>query len=216
MKVEIAGSVLHDPVEAIASWIGDNEKVVRNYDLVEQDDPNVITAREILATQYTKLRVDSMELQYFVDQGAKAPWELLPVGTRLQEADPAEEGDLYDDAETFYNHFYTGRRHNLTFGKIHRVLHLKRPHFFPLLDGRVHAIYKDKAKEVSLKHRDVRRGRRGRLFWAAIREDLINAGDAWEEIRLALADRDEPESLGAQLSDVRLHDILCWELAPDR
>lgn len=217
MGVEVAGRVVDDPLGAITRHVEEHERTIRNYDLHEQQDPNRITARDVLATQFTKLRVDGMQLQHFVDRGRNAPWSDVPVGARLADADPVEEGGLYDRAEGFYQHFFKGRRQGLSAGKIHRVLHLKRPALFPLLDGRLLELFKDRASEASRTLRDRgRRGKRGRLYWVAIRDDVVAAGSLWEELRTELAGMPQPAALAAQLSDVRLHDLLCWELVRRR
>ncbi len=212
MKVEIAGNVIEDPVEAVARYVTENERMIRDYDLGDHGDPNEITARDVLSTRYTRTRIEGYGLQYFVDESRKAPWDLVPPGARLHDADPREEGGLYDDAEELYRSFYSGRRQGITTAKIHIVLHYKRQELFPLLDGRLEELFKVPAKEISKDIRPIRRGRRGRLYWAAIRADLLDDLDALDEVRDVLSGRDEPASLAAQLTDVRIHDILCWEL----
>lgn len=213
MEFVLAGTPIEDPVEAVAIYVANNARVIAEYDLVERPGgPNEISARDVLQTRITNLHISSTELQYFVDTSFKAPWELVPEGVRLVDADPTVEGGLYDDAEEFYRAFYSGRPRGMSPGKIHIVLHFKRPSFFPILDGRVRSIYEDMAREVSRSMRDVRRGRQGRLYWAAIRQDLLDGADVLDRIREELAERDAPTSLAAQLTDVRLHDILCWEV----
>jgi hypothetical protein len=213
LRVVIAGNEIERPLEYVRTYLRKKEKTVRNYDLYEQEDANTLTSRDILATQYIESRIDGMQLQSLLDLGRTAPWRDVRADATLAEADPEVEGGLYDDAEELYRHFYTGRRRGTSVGKLHKVVHLKRPALYPLFGGRLKAIYTDMAKEMS-RRSEARRGRRGRLYWAAIREDLLSAGDAWDELRTRLADLPEPESLGARLTDVRLHDILCWQLAP--
>ncbi|MGH3443660.1 MAG: DUF6308 family protein [Nitriliruptorales bacterium] len=213
MEFVMAGAPVEDPVGAVATYIANHERVIAEYDLAERPGgPNEISARDVLQTRITNLRITSSELQYFVDRSFNAPWQLLPEGARLVDADPTVEGGLYDDAEELYRAFYNGRPRGMVPGKIHVILHFKRPTFFPILDGRVRGIYEEMAREVSRSMRDFRRGRQGRLYWAAIRQDLIDGADVLDAVRKELAERDEPASFGAQLSDVRLHDILCWEI----
>lgn len=217
MKFEIAGHTLTDHFEGVCAYLRNHERMLREFDLGERPGgPNEITPRDVLQTRYTNLRIDSSELQYFIDEARSAPWHKVPPRARLVDADPAVKGGLYDDAEDFYRHFYSGRRRGLTPAKLHMVLHFKRPALIPLLDGRLHDLYEDAAREASRAIRDVRRGRRGRLYWAAIRNDLIRNADALEELRDALAERDEPESLGSKLTDVRLHDVVCWVVVGTR
>lgn len=216
MQVEIAGRPIEDPVGAVESYVRANERTIRKYDLADPPGgPNELTAQDLLLTRWTRVRVDSGEIQYFVDNSPGAPWNEVPVDAALVDADPNEEGGLYDAAEAFYMHFYNGRRRGITPVKIHTCLHLKRRNLIPLLDGRILDIFEDAARDVS-KRTEGRRGRRGRLYWAAIREDMIDNADGLAELREALADLDEPVSLAAELTDVRLHDILCWSLISTR
>jgi hypothetical protein len=216
MELEIAGRHVPDPADAVADYLRDNERLIREYDLGESDGgPHEITAHDVLRTRWSRIRIDGGDLQYFVDSGRSAPWHVVAEDAHLAGADPDEEGGLYDAAEELYHHFYNGRPRGVTPPKIHMVLHMKRPHLYPLLDGRVQDIYDEAAREVSRKV-EGRRGRRGRLFWAAIREDLLRNADVITELRKELAGREEPAALGADLSDVRLHDIVCWSLVTSR
>lgn len=216
MDVEIGDQTVRDAAEVVARYCVKHEETIRNFDLFDQDSPHEITPRDVLATKHVRSRISGSELQFFVDRGRKAPWHQVPVGTRLADADPAIEDGLYDEVLEWYRRFYRNRQRGLSSAKIHKVLHLKRPALVPMLDGRLEAIYREQSREISRSVRDVRRGRHGRLYWAAIREDLLRAGGAWNAIRDELTDRGEPEALATQLTDVRLHDILAWELVPTR
>lgn len=216
MQAEIGGRAVPDPVGVVARFIEKHEDAIRHYDLFDQEDPNRISPRDVLATKHIDARIDGSQLQFFMDRGRKAPWVNVPVGLTLAEADPGEEGGVYDDALEFYRHFYRNRQRGLSSAKIHKVLYLKRRALIPLLDGRLQSIYDEQSKEMSKRFREVRRGRRGRLFWAAIREDILRNEGLWDTIRRELGKEDEPVSLATQLTDVRLHDILAWELVPRR
>lgn len=216
MTFTIAGKTVDEPLEAVRKYVRQREREIREFDLAEREDWNGFTATEVLNARYIEPSIDGSDVQYFLDNGRDAPWEPVPHDARLVDADPEIEDGLYDQAEELYMHFYSGRPRDMSFQKIHKVLYFKRPHLIPLFDGRLHDIYEDMARDVSRGMRDVRRGRRGRLYWAAIREDLLTNADVLDEMRAALADLDEPESLGAQLSDVRLHDIVAWELVTFR
>jgi hypothetical protein len=212
MDLVIAGRDIADPVATVGTWIEQNERTVRDYDLTEPPGgPDAITAQDVLLTRYTRVRIGSDELQFFVDRSHDAPWDTVRHDADLKDADPDEEDGLYDAAEELYNHFYTGRRREITFPQIHLVLHMKRRALYPLLDGRYIDLFEDAAREVS-RRTEGRRGRRGRLYWAAVREEIVAQRDDFEELRSHLAGRDEPASLGASLTDVRLHDILCWTI----
>jgi hypothetical protein len=216
MKLEIAGKTVEDADVFVADYLRKHERAIREFDLGEMDGgPNRVTAQDILLTRYTPVRIDSGEIQYFVDASHAAPWRDVPPDARLVDADPNEEGGLYDAAEGLYMHFYNGRRRGISPAKIHTVLHMKRRDMYPILDGRIEQIYEESAKAAS-KRVEGRRGRRGRLYWAAIRLDLIENEDGFAALREKLGAEDEPASLGAQLTDLRLLDIVCWSLVTIR
>ncbi|RSM53681.1 hypothetical protein DMB66_38400 [Actinoplanes sp. ATCC 53533] len=96
-------------------------------------------------------------------------------------------------------------------GKVSKVLHLKRPHLFPILDSRVTRAYRKPAEEAAALHPG--RGHR-RMYWAAVRNDVVapaNASALASLRGLLRGDADERVRQVAQLSDVRLLDILTWQ-----
>lgn len=211
MRIELAGRPIDDPVEVVARYLREHERDIRDYDLHEQDSRDAVTARDVLATKGVSSRIAGGELQYFIDNSPTAPWRDVPHDAHLADADPDEEGGLYDAAEALHMHFFSGRRRGISPAKISKVLHLKRPALYPILDGRIDSIYEESAREAS-KAIDGRRGRHGKLYWAAIREDVIANAEQLGAIRDELGGRGEPEALAVHLTDVRLLDILAWEL----
>ncbi|WP_233625135.1 DUF6308 family protein [Actinoplanes sp. ATCC 53533] len=99
----------------------------------------------------------------------------------------------------------------ISLGKVSKVLHLKRPHLFPILDSRVTRAYRKPAEEAAALHPG--RGHR-RMYWAAVRNDVVapaNASALASLRGLLRGDADERVRQVAQLSDVRLLDILTWQ-----
>jgi len=96
---------------------------------------------------------------------------------------------------------------------VHKILHLKRPGLYPILDNRIKRLYKPSAAAWP-----------GRLqylrgvtvtdsppYWAAFREDLVRNHDPLEAYRTQLADDDnETIRLMAKLTRLRLQDIIAW------
>src|SRR5687767_6694318 len=66
-----------------------------------------------------------------------APWHLVPAGARLEDADP--EDNLYWQASHLYNFFRRVRGIGPAIAS--KLLHLKRPGFFPILDSVMVALY---------------------------------------------------------------------------
>lgn len=97
--------------------------------------------------------------------------------------------------------------------KISKVLHLKRPGLFPILDSKVMAVYRTQARAAAALY--PHRGRRA-LFWAAIRDDLCANLDSGAlplfRSRLAQSETEHVRRI-AGLTDVRLLDLLTWAIA---
>ncbi len=96
-----------------------------------------------------------------------------------------------------------------------KLLHLKRPAFFPLLDSVLRALYRsvgEKAYQSSDYWRTAR-PRWRQLLWAAIRADVVDSGNvaALTEVRAELSGSGEEGARQiAGLTDVRLLDMLAW------
>jgi hypothetical protein len=99
--------------------------------------------------------------------------------------------------------------------KVHKVLHFKRPGFYPILDDKVRNLYRESAQgwvgdlarlEVSIEDSPP--------YWAAIRQDLVCNRAQLDEYRRELkADGDEAVALMARLNNLRLQDIVAWQIA---
>lgn len=92
--------------------------------------------------------------------------------------------------------------------KISKVLHLKRPRQYPILDSRLVRIYGEAAARTAATYSS--RGKR-QMYWAAIRSDLNRSADGLTELRSRMAAHPAArvQALRA-VSDLRLHDMLTW------
>jgi len=140
-----------------------------------------------------------------------APWHLVPLDAHLEDADP--EGDLYWQADQLYRHFdaLPGVGPAIT----SKLLHLKRPGFYPILDTVVRDLYATAAAEACARAERCKAERPGarRLFWAAIREDLVANRETIVELRRTLTDRPTVKAKQlATLPTVRLLDMLAWSV----
>lgn len=96
-----------------------------------------ITADEIARTHKVRSRISHAQLDWFIRTAVDAPWAAAPIEAQLVEADPNISGELYDRAEALYDHFRTAAPRRVGVAKISKVLHLKRPGLFPILDSKV-------------------------------------------------------------------------------
>ncbi|QXU56733.1 MULTISPECIES: DUF6308 family protein [Rhodococcus] len=198
---------------AVATAHGYPAVTVARYDLPGPGPAAVITADEIARTHKVRSRISHAQRDWFIRTAADAPWAAVPIDARLVDADPNIGGELYDRAEALYDHFRTAAPRHVGVAKISKVLHLKRPGLFPVLDSKVMAFYRFHARAAAARY--PHRGRRA-MFWAAIRDDvctnLDNGAPPLLRRRLAQSETEQARRL-ASLTDVRLLDLLTWAVA---
>jgi hypothetical protein len=109
-----------------------------------------------------------------------------------------------------------GADHWVSVAKVHKILHLKRPGLYPILDERVKSLYWPCAAEWT--------GRLGHLggttladsppYWAAFRDDLVRNCDALRTFQAQMAeDKDGVVRTMAKLACLRLQDMIAWMVA---
>lgn len=192
--------------QALVAFRRYNTQTVERYDLVGPGDPNVITLEEAARTRAVSSRLSNQHAAWFVARSQTAPWPL--PGADLADADPSRQGGLYDQMIACYEHFHGDRPLNVDIGKISKVLHIKRPRLFPILDREVRSCYEVAARRAATNYRV--RGYK-RMFWAAIRDDLITNRQSGSLAVLREALSGSPElNIYSGLTDLRLLDILTW------
>ena len=198
---------------AVATAHGYPTVTVSRYDLPGPGPAAEITADEIARTHKVRSRISHAQRDWFIRSAVDAPWAAVPVDARLVDADPNRGGELYDRAETFYDHFRTAAPRHVGVAKISKVLHLKRPGLFPILDSKVMEFYRHHARAAAARY--PHRGRRA-MFWAAIRDDVCTNLDSGAlpllRRRLAQSESEQVRRI-ASLTDVRLLDLLTWAVA---
>ncbi|MFE5290842.1 DUF6308 family protein [Isoptericola sp. NPDC056618] len=206
----VAGKTIADPFTQLSEYARRYGGTLTKYDLGGSSDADVLTADEVTRTRTIASRISAAESAWFVERGRSAPWSEVPADANLGDADPAEPDGLYAAAIALYEHFRAAAPKGVATAKIHKVLHLKRPALIPILDSRLAAAYA--AGAVRAAHHHEYLGAR-RLNWAAIREDLIDDGNAQVlvEMRARLAaDEHTNVQMMAQLTDLRLLDAVAW------
>lgn len=198
---------------AVAKAYGYPAVTVARYDLPGPGALEEITADEIARTHKVRSRISHAQRDWFIHTAVDAPWEAVPIEAQLVDADPNVSGQLYDRAEALYDHFRTAAPRQVGVAKISKVLHLKRPGLFPILDSKVMAFYRLHARAAAARYSH--RGRR-KMFWAAIRDDVCTNLDSGALMmfrrRLAQSETEQVRRL-ASLTDVRLLDLLTWAVA---
>jgi len=208
----VAGRVVPDPMEIWQDYAR-RTRTLHGYDLAGTGDPAILTASEVERTRIIASRISRKECVRLVNRAAEAPWALVAVDADLADADPSRRGGLFDQAAALYWHFTTPHEAGLGPAKIHKVLHVKRPSVYPVLDRLIRRLYRAQARAWVSQLPDVRPGD-SVTFWAAIRADLIhpdnNSAMSLHRGTLRSAPRIAPM---ADLPALRLLDILAWETA---
>jgi Family of unknown function (DUF6308) len=197
----------------VARGAGQNRtlaQVILAYDLAGPGNPDALSPEEVARTRVISSRVSHQEAAWFVERAALAPWSAVSEHACLADADPMVDGGAYDDALTLYNYFAAAAPVQVGSSKLHKVLHLKRPHLYPILDSQLRHTYRAKARMVGAQLAPC--GQHSRhAYWAAIREDLLANALALRQLRKQFVEDAQLRVL-APLSDVRLLDILTWSL----
>lgn len=218
MGICVIGQPIGDPMPIWRAYARKRPRTIREYDLGGTGAPNELTVGEAWRSRIINSRLTSTERDQFVARAAEAecPWDGVPEGSNLADADPAERGGLFASAARLYWYFtWPERMPGVAVAKVHKVLHVKRPAFYPILDGNVKNLYGARAEEWvgKLDHLDVTLDD-SPPYWAAIRDDLICSKAQLDTYRKELAkDSDETVRLMASMSDLRLLDIVAWEVA---
>jgi hypothetical protein len=175
------------------------------YDLPGPGLPDAITNDEIRRTRAVSSRISQVQGEWFINRGCSAPW--VPVDADLREADPAAADGLYDAMLALYAHFESDAPSGVSLAKISKVLHLKRPGLFPILDSRLLRQYAQLARQAAQAY-PARRYKRA--HWAAIRTDLLRSSPGLALLRESLETQPLPLKNLQLVSDLRLLDMIIW------
>jgi uncharacterized protein DUF6308 len=205
--ITIAGRVLSID-ECIDKLRHYPRRTLLRYDLPGPGDPYSLTREEVVRTRALSSRISDVEVGWFLQRARDAPWPSSEADD-LRQADPSIRDGPYDELVRFYKHFFDRAQRGIAIAKISKVLHVKRPAAYPILDRRITSVYHDAAIEAARRY--TQRGY-GRSYWAAIRDDLIanTQSGAFETLRLALEDAFESGRNPASVTDLRLLDMLTW------
>jgi hypothetical protein len=209
MTVTIAGRVVEDPMGVWAAYAQYNHRALERYDLPGPGDPGVLTAQEIWRSRAISSRVTYAEQAALPDVWLAAAGADIPAEARIEDADPLERDGLYDQAQAVAEQFVA--RRGVGYTKAYKVLHIKRPHLFPVLDARLRRLYSDVERQYTRDHRA--QLRHDYNYWGVIRRDVVDNRAALVDYRLQLAAGGALQPQMATLSDIRLLDIVSWKLA---
>ncbi|MDP8900191.1 MAG: DUF6308 family protein [Actinomycetota bacterium] len=210
MLLQLAGDVVLDTERAVALLADYPPETLDAYDAGPSSGLDRVGPAEIGRLIVIE-PLSQAVARALVKAAADAPWHLVPADARLADADP--EGDLYWRAAELYGHFT--RLHGVGDAIASKLLHLKRPAFFPILDALIREAYDLGAQAAYEQGERCRRQlpHADRLYWAAIRADLVRPSNApaFADLREALLLSGELHKQRlARVSDVRLMDMIVW------
>lgn len=189
-------------------------KTPARFDYPPRGDYGTITLAEIKRTRSISSRISYLEGDYFVAAAASAPW--IQMNADLADADPEVRGGLFDEMSGLYRHFRGNAPSGIGFAMVHKVLHVKYPAVFPILDSRLWKSYRAPAQSLKARFPDLWDSE---LRWLAVRDELLAArsSGAINELREYMAQYEHQNTAVqkhvrdmTQLTDVRLLDILVW------
>lgn len=183
------------------------------FDFVGPGEPGVLTAVEVIRTRKISSRISNKELPFFVETASTAPW--MDASADLAEADPTN-GHLFPSMTDLYWHFAERAPKGVSVAKISKVLHLKMPNLFPILDSHLARSYAPATKMLRIAYPQFGWRRR---TWIAVRNDLLAArtSGALDELRGRIRGYETTDTKKSDhvqrmdhLTDLRLLDILVW------
>lgn len=210
LTLALARTVIVDPFTELSEYGRRHHGTVTRYDLGGAGDSLALTTEEVARTRIIASRISNSQCEWFVERAVTAPWGDVPVDASLVDADPGDHYGLYDAAVALHGHFSAAAPAGVAVAKIHKVLHLKRPGLFPILDSHLLATYATAATRAALRYPGLVARR---LYWAAIREDLLDEHNvaALADVRARLAADSDPKLAAmARLTDLRLLDAVAW------
>lgn len=185
------------------------------FDYPGPGNPGELTREEVVRTRVVSSRISNEQLSFFLSAGSTAPWLAAGPDADLEDADPDGQG-LFEEMSDLYWHFAGSAPRGVSFAKVSKVLHVKYPGLYPILDSHLRSSYASLAKGMKGGYPDLGWRRR---TWVTIREDLVAArqSGALSRLRQELAsyvstdavEQERVRSMG-KLTDLRLLDILVW------
>ncbi|TDK96491.1 hypothetical protein EI067_15435 [Mycobacterium paragordonae] len=204
--IEIAGRALSidDCVDKLRRY---PRRTLSRYDQPGSGARDCLAREEIIRTRAVSSRISEAEVDWFLHRAKDAPWP-SPQADDLRQADPAIANGRYDELVKLYSHFNDGAPRGIAMAKISKVLHVKRPAAYPILDRRIALVYRDAAAQAARRYPQ---RSQSRAYWAAIRDDLIanTESGALQALRAALEDVSFGNNV-TSVTDLRLLDMLTW------
>ena len=157
----------------------------RNADPHSHDTVDLTDAGRLIVIK-ANLKAD--DVPAMIQAGVDAPWHFVGPQDDLLTAPDVNE--LLQRTEALYRHF---RDAGLGPTRTHKLLHLKRPAVYPIVDSVVRETYKEWAAPDR--------------YWLTLANEMRDDAEEYRQLRQWLLGEDP-----GRLTVPRLHDILVWSL----
>lgn len=216
-SLHISRQLIGDPLPIWRRYARDHPRTIRDYDFGVSGHPDVLTEAEAWRSRIIGSRLTRSECGQVLRRALLSSWDCVPADADLVDADPAEPDGLFANAAQLYWSFTSPQRiRGVAVAKIHKILHLKRPGLYPVLDDRVKRLYRPRAASWAdrMKHLGDLTLADSPPYWAAFREDLAWNHEVLRMYQLQMAeDSDEVVRIMADLTCLRLQDVIAWMIA---
>jgi hypothetical protein len=209
MTLHIAGREVTVPMDDWSAYAQFNNQALERYDYPGTGDPRVLTPDEVWRSRAIHSRVTHAERAELPDLWLSAGGADIPPDARIQDADPLHRHGLYDQVQAVVREFVA--RRGVGYTKAYKVLHVKRPHLFPVLDARLRRLYAGVERQYSRDNQLLLQDDYN--YWGVIRGDVIRNETALRDCREQLEAGVDRLPRMVSLSDIRLLDIVSWRMA---
>lgn len=206
VEIVVAGHRIDSPLDVVVGYATRFTGTLARYDFGNRGKPDVLTGEEIWSTRIIRSRVTYTERDQLerVAAGCGPLWAAIPVDASMRDGDPSIANELWANMLDLYTRFTEVP--GIGMAKASKILHFKRPGLYPILDSRLAELYREMASETAEKYPEL--GYK-RMYWAAIRNDLLLNEQPMRALRAELSSVDSPFKL-SELTDLRILDILSW------
>jgi hypothetical protein len=195
---------------AVREYADSYGATIRYYDLGGPDEVDVldeISPEDLGRMVFINARLSGADAGHLIRYDLVPKLHQLSIDVRVDEVDfdPRANDPTYLAMVDAWSSLQA--LPNIGAAKASKLLHLKRPRLFPLIDSYVKRVYGPAAKDAG---REV--GSTSRHYWLPIAADVkANAGE-FVDLRDRLRDDARTRQL-VYLSDLRIQDVLAWRLA---
>ncbi len=210
MTLTVAGEPVADCIGKLTSYARRYGRTLQRYDYAGPGHAEVLEMEEIVRTRVIASRISRAEANWLIRRSEEdAPWVDVPLESDLRSVDSTTPGSPYQDMLALYRHFYSDRPRGFSVAKLSKVLHLKRPGLYPILDSHLMKRYRRQARAHGRQRPELGRYQ----YWPAIRADLLlnDEAGAFNDLRRELSSSPDGAVRDlTRLTDLRLLDICSW------